>query len=312
LVAATDAAAAAKHHLPSRPCVALPRSVRLTPVPLPRVVLSLQVSTTRLEEARPGCIAWVAGQPVLENGLDYWAKTVGLAVPHPFLFFSSTTPADHLHPRTPPPAPSSVAVQLVAITTCFFLRRRRRPPHALQGGHEATAGPAFPSAVGRAASLLLVAATDAAAAAKHHLPSRPCVALPRSVRLAPVPLPRAVPSLQVSTTRLEEARPGCIAWVAGQPVLENGLDYWAKTVGLGAGLSTRAWVCAVVCLGLVLGLMVWACLGLFMLYRSVTENFHFLDIFPCAELLVFILLMYEHRLIDDMVAYALKSEGGYV
>jgi len=27
---------------------------------------------------------------------------------------------------------------------------------------------------------------------------------------------------------------------------------------------------------------------------------------------MFLILRYEHRLIDDMVAYALKSDGGYV
>jgi isocitrate dehydrogenase len=41
---------------------------------------------------------------------------------------------------------------------------------------------------------------------------------------------------------------------------------------------------------------------------------------PCQKLsfhkqvdnFTFLILRYEHRLIDDMVAYALKSDGGYV
>ena len=32
----------------------------------------------------------------------------------------------------------------------------------------------------------------------------------------------------------------------------------------------------------------------------------------CLSLFVLLICRYEHRLIDDMVAYALKSEGGYV
>lgn len=37
-----------------------------------------------------------------------------------------------------------------------------------------------------------------------------------------------------------------------------------------------------------------------------------LNIFSNRLLKGYIALRYEHRLIDDMVAYALKSEGGYV
>lgn len=34
--------------------------------------------------------------------------------------------------------------------------------------------------------------------------------------------------------------------------------------------------------------------------------------FGIPDLNFYLFLRYEHRLIDDMVAYALKSEGGYV
>lgn len=34
--------------------------------------------------------------------------------------------------------------------------------------------------------------------------------------------------------------------------------------------------------------------------------------FSFPRFLYYVVLRYEHRLIDDMVAYALKSEGGYV
>lgn len=37
-----------------------------------------------------------------------------------------------------------------------------------------------------------------------------------------------------------------------------------------------------------------------------------LNIFPHNTEKVYMMFRYEHRLIDDMVAYALKSEGGYV
>lgn len=37
-----------------------------------------------------------------------------------------------------------------------------------------------------------------------------------------------------------------------------------------------------------------------------------LSIFSNILLKGYVALRYEHRLIDDMVAYALKSEGGYV
>ena len=39
-------------------------------------------------------------------------------------------------------------------------------------------------------------------------------------------------------------------------------------------------------------------------------KYKFSDLF--LEIEFFLTLRYEHRLIDDMVAYALKSEGGYV